>query len=456
MGKTGLEAPDKAVRKYLAGYAEDEINLVDETRAQAPRFAHGLTIPCHAEGEGVEACLASVPKGDRGNVLVVLVVNAPADASEKIRASNALTLERIRLAYGSPRSLSASALLYPHPAGALLVIDRSTRIPLPRRQGVGLARKIGADLLLALAEDGQLDSPWIHCSDADAILPSDYFQQVGGASARGAAALLYRFRHVADGDPRQHEAALQYEISLRYYVLGLRFAGSPYAFHSIGSTLAVQAGAYARVRGFPRREAAEDFYLLNKLAKVGDVRRLSGDPIRLSSRSSFRVPFGTGAAVGRLLEAPDPVLSTYDPRVFHGLRCWLRVLEAALEHSEARLDLRGRVLEGSRLDAGIEGEHLIRGLEETGAFELAEAALAEPGANRGKRLLDAFDGFRTLKLIHALRDTGLDNLPLGEALQRAEFMSSAPKVLAASTVELAQEVGALDEAGGSFGRLAKS
>jgi len=451
MGKTGLEAHDKAVRKYLAGYAEEEINLVGEIRAQAPRFAHGLAIPCHAEGENVEACLASVPKEERGRVLTVLVVNAPAGASETIRDSNALTLERIRLTHGNPRSLSASTLLYPHPAGALLVIDRSTHSPLPPRQGVGLARKIGADLLLALAEAGHLESAWIHCSDADAILPPDYFQQIGGAPTRGTAALLYRFRHVDAGDARQYEAALQYEISLRYYVLGLRFAGSPYAFHSIGSTLAIHAGAYARVRGFPRREAAEDFYLLNKLAKVGKIRNLSGDPLRLSSRSSFRVPFGTGAAVGRLLEAPEPALETYDSRVFRGLRCWLRVLEGALGDSETHRDLRGGVLEGARRDGSIQGEVLLRALEETGALELAEAALAEPGANRRKRLLDAFDGFRTLKLIHALRDAGLENLPLGEALQKASFMSSAENVLAAGTRALAREVEALDQAAGDSG-----
>ena len=107
MGKTGLELQDKAVRKYLAGYAEEEINFVGEIRAQAPRFAHALAIPCHAEGENVEACLASVPKEERGRVLTVLVVNAPAGASETIRDSNALTLKRIRLTHGNPRSLSA-------------------------------------------------------------------------------------------------------------------------------------------------------------------------------------------------------------------------------------------------------------------------------------------------------------------------------------------------------------
>ena len=62
----------------------------------------------------------------------------------------------------------------------------------------------------------------------------------------------------------------------------MKYARSPYAFHTIGSTMAVSANHYAKVRGFPKREAGEDFYLLNKLAKVktlgaqGCSRRRSG------------------------------------------------------------------------------------------------------------------------------------------------------------------------------------
>ncbi len=65
-----------------------------------------------------------------------------------------------------------------------------------------------------------------------------------------------------------------YELSLRYYVAGMKFARSPYAFHTIGSSMAVSPVHYARVRGFPKREAGEDFYLLNKLAKLGSVLEL--------------------------------------------------------------------------------------------------------------------------------------------------------------------------------------
>ena len=51
----------------------------------------------------------------------------------------------------------------------------------------------------------------------------------------------------------------------------------------------------------PKRSAGEDFYLLNKLAKVGDVVPLRGQAIRLSNRQSNRVPIGTGPAMHSLV-----------------------------------------------------------------------------------------------------------------------------------------------------------
>ena len=47
-------------------------------------------------------------------------------------------------------------------------------------------------------------------------------------------------------------------------------------------------------RSWRKRNAGEDFYLLEKLSKVAPLRKLSGAPILLRSRESFRVPFGTG------------------------------------------------------------------------------------------------------------------------------------------------------------------
>ena len=130
------------------------------------------------------------------------------------------------------------------------------------------------------------------------------------------------------------QATRLYEYSLRYYVAGLSFAHSPYAFHTIGSTIAVNAAHYAKVRGFPRRQAGEDFYLLNKLAKVGAIMQLGAEtdcePIDIAARLSDRVPFGTGAAVGKIMELEDPAREflLYHPSVFGLLRSWLGSLPA--------------------------------------------------------------------------------------------------------------------------------
>ena len=54
-------------------------------------------------------------------------------------------------------------------------------------------------------------------------------------------------------------------------------------------------------------------------------------------------------------------------------------------------------------------------------------------------------------MIHCLRDIGLENLPLREALQQASFIPSIDNVLAAGTRELARGVEALDQAAGDSG-----
>ena len=69
-------------------------------------------------------------------------------------------------------------------------------------------------------------------------------------------------------DNDETKAIICYEIFLRYYVLGLKFAKSDYAFHTIGSTMLCTPDAYVKVEGMNKRKAAEDFYFLEKLAKI--------------------------------------------------------------------------------------------------------------------------------------------------------------------------------------------
>lgn len=297
-------------------------------------------------------------------------------------------------------------------SGDLLVIDRATDRPLPPKQGVGLARKIGCDLALAWYAQGCLASPWLFTTDADVRLPADYFSR--SLEAKGAAALCFPFWHECAPASLSGRALALYEVSLRYYVLGLRWAGSPYGFHTIGSTLAVHADAYAAVRGVPRRQAGEDFYLLNKLAKVGPIARLSGQPIAIAGRDSERTPFGTGAALRRIREdlGANRAFELYAPTTFALLREWIDTLDAFAQ--DPTTDPLARL-------SRPELKSALVALRAEDALEQARRQ-ATTARHRRKRLLDWFDGFRTLKLVHALRDGGHANRPWRDALRSAPFV----------------------------------
>jgi hypothetical protein len=205
-----------------------------------------------------------------------------------------------------------------------------------------------------------------------------------------------------------------YEYSLRYYVAGLSFAHSPYAFHTIGSTIAVNAAHYAKVRGFPRRQAGEDFYLLNKLAKVGSIMQLSAEtdcePIDIAARLSDRVPFGTGAAVGRIMELENPAREflLYHPAVFGLLRSWLGSLPTFWQSRSSDIGVILSISNHSPMDLQV----LIGGLEESGAAEALQHAFRQSSDAKqfNRQIHTWFDAFRTLKLIHHLRDHHLPSI----------------------------------------------
>jgi hypothetical protein len=215
------------------------------------------------------------------------------------------------------------------------------------------------------------------------------------------------------------EATARYELSLRYYTLGLAAAGSPYAYESMGSALAVLAPAYAEVRGFPRRNAGEDFYLLDKLAKLGALHRPSCEPVRLKSRVSDRVPFGTGRKVGEVVAAGG-ALATYHPKVFDVLGSTLLALRRAVR-TRRREALSAEL--GERLDSGTAGA-VSSALDELQALEALPGMFdASPDARvRARRLHTWFDALRTLRFLHLLEARlGLLRLPLEDALAAAPF-----------------------------------
>jgi hypothetical protein len=224
--------------------------------------------------------------------------------------------------------------------------------------------------------------------------------------------VIHPFQHDVEGEA--HASHVLYEIFLRYYVLGLRFAGSGYAFHTIGSTMGFRAEPYAMVRGFPRREAAEDFYLLNKLAKVGPILP-GGGGVRLLPRRSARVPFGTGRATARIDDelSRGEAFRMLHPKGFRLLALWLEALDAFAAEPDT-----------DRLKARVENHLPWELLSDLGAGEALESARAtRPRAGDRRRHLHTwFDAFKTLKFLHGLRDRGLSPLPYEEAAALAPFV----------------------------------
>jgi hypothetical protein len=392
-----------SIDKYLARHSWFDAAALDglERPASHGPWDHALVIPARRE---TIACLdAAVDPAARDAVLCVLVVNASDDPIDQ--RDGARLLADVE---GHPKRWRGEGMSL-HRVGSLdvLIIDcvRGARRFGPE-DGVGLARKIGADLVLRLQQLGVLRWPWIHCTDADARLPAEHFDRVTKAEPN-VVATVAPFWHVPGDDPRADEATARYELTLRYYVAGLRSAGSPFAFHTIGSLISVSCSAYASARGFPRRQAGEDFYLLNKLAKLGTVRELDGAPVEIRSRRSARVPFGTGPAVEALLGGQP--LRVYDPRVFEALA---RVSGALAQ-----------VAKGEGIDALT---RVTEALDVTQLHTCLAAArsliVRYPAHQLEQRLRECFDGFRTLKLIHELTATRWPKLAWADAISSAPFI----------------------------------
>ncbi len=448
-------AEHKAVRKYLERHAEPEAAIAMQSLLVGCTYRDALCIPAYGEGENLFECLESIPSDRPKSVLILVIVNETPGAPEWALQANQELLDAIAARFGSPSRKAEHLQLFPHPLGDLLLVDRTRREhPLPAGQGVGLARKVIADIALALWAAGQLDSSWIHCSDADALLPADYFSRARARSARApalgrsGAALVYDFIHTPATRPDEANAVLRYEIYLRYYVLGLRSAGSPYAYQSIGSTMAVAPLSYAQVRGFPKRHAGEDFHLLCKLAKLGRVEPLRGEPLVLSGRISQRVPFGTGAGVGREVRriADGEFYPAFDPRSFAWLRVWLDALHSWAESEPAdRMDLREALLQeearrsdsltGERDPVVVDRRKLIGVLDDVGAIRAAEA-----GASRGVRYQnERFDALRTLQFLHRVRDCHLPEIQLEVAIREAAFLQLEETADASETAVRAEQ-----------------
>lgn len=413
----------RVVTQYLERHASDEAIGVGGLGGLRAQYARALVVPVHRESSAFLRGFVDALAAASGPTLLIIVVNATADDAERHAAEHAQLISE--LVSGSEVAGRFGDMVVVRDAHHdRIVVDRAhPQRALPSKQGVGLARRIGCDMALSLYAGGRLASPWLHNTDADATLPSGHFSRTESPPQSGAAC-VFPFVHTSGADPSVDRATALYELKLRYYVASLAWARSPYAFHALGSALSVHAESYAAVRGFPRRRAGEDFYLLNKLAKLGEVRCRAGEPIQLRSRASLRTPHGTGRSALDIAGLADPEqFELYHPRSFRLLAAWLSWLEGFAERPQAEPRLTRELWQAVEPFAAA----LRSSLDGLGAFAAARAAAGAtaPGSALRRRLHTWFDAFRTLKLLHALRARGLASLPYRAALAQSDWMPPA-------------------------------
>ena len=90
--------------------------------------------------------------------------------------------------------------------------------------------------------------------------------------------------------------------------------------------------------------------------------------------------------------------------------------------------LKDQIADFADADPAVDASRLLAALKDTGALSSANDALAAPARSVRRRVDDTFDGFRTVKLLHALRDSGFADLPLRAALQGASFLPFAGEI----------------------------
>ncbi len=191
-------------------------------------FQKIIVVPSIAESESLPTLISSLEQNDELellNTLLIVVVNNSVSSTEEVKNDNQKTIQYLK------NIKSRVNISFIDACNAGKEMD-------DKNGGVGLARKIGMDLALSKFDYYSLNKKILICTDADCIVEPYYLTKISQEFNRNNyEAAVVNFAHDINGDDEETKAIICYEIFLRYYVLGLNFAKSEYAFHTIGSTM---------------------------------------------------------------------------------------------------------------------------------------------------------------------------------------------------------------------------
>jgi len=284
-------------------------------------FNQAIVIPAYSEFKFLSQTLESINKNKPellNQTLVAVVINNANNSPQSVKKNNQLTLQK----------LNGNNYQFPH-----AVIDAaSSGLELPlKHAGVGLARKIGMDLVLPY-----LISPnsLIFCTDADTKVSPDYLSKVTQYfDSHNTSAAVIGFDHLQSEDSAINDAIGKYENFLKTTAEKMKNAGSPYGYVSMGSTIVCTAEAYCAVGGMSRKKATEDFYFLQELTKYCGVHNIPETLVFPSPRPISRVYLGTGYRMEQMQKGFDITNLYYSDDAYRYLSKWLQLGGHAWEKS---------------------------------------------------------------------------------------------------------------------------
>jgi hypothetical protein len=368
-----------------------------------------VVIPALGEGDQLWVTLTSIatnPLPLLHKTVVAVVVNSRADSDPSLVEQNLIDLESLQRHASNNGDAKdnnhGGADGYHFGALRLAWVDAtSSNLQLPSKNGgVGLARKIGCELMLA-----QLDEQGVLVQlDADTRVDEHYLSTIAAAfNSKSCHAAVIPYRHQYSANSQEHNAIQHYELYMRCHALGLSLAGSPYAYHSIGSTIACSKKGYLKAGGMNCRSAGEDFYFLQQLAKTSGVHHLTGTVVHPAARISQRTPFGTGQVIHERCHNNSEQLF-YAPQCYLLLRLWLELVTKNLDSDGAVLLDQARVIDVD----------LARFIEQQN-FTTVWRRLCTTHRNHQRRLHAFHEWFDALKTLRCIKHLSAGAYPMASA-----------------------------------------
>lgn len=356
-----------------------------------------ITIPSYKE-EHLTRALTSLSKTTKPGcaVEVIVLINYPEHADEEIKERSREQYEELKdyVANLNNDFLQFYILLQELPS---------------KHAGVGLARKIIMDEAVRRFE--AIDHPGgiIAAFDADCSCEANYlvaleefFQQHPKANG---CSIFYEHHPDKAYDPKIYQAVYEYELHLRCYIDALRWCGIPHAFQTIGSSMAINHKIYQQQGGMNRKKAGEDFYFLHRIIPQGEFGDLVTTTIYPSIRPSDRVPFGTGKAVSKWLEANEQY--TYHPDSYPPLKEFVKLVPKLYKATDK---ITAEILDPTSpgLNSFLEKNDFNNELKRINSQSNSEERFL-------KHFYQWFNGFLTMKYLHYIREHYLEMMPVGRA-----------------------------------------